>query len=127
MTMVQFRKFSLRVTEAEQFAIRAFGKAAGLNKGNGSGAPSPADLAQWNERFNFLIQRLAQPPEQLVTLFPSTRAKTRLPFGAPALDVIRKAQLVIEGRDIWQLMTVIAVSANMTQQQVLVTELRKSS
>ncbi|PWN35702.1 uncharacterized protein FA14DRAFT_160738 [Meira miltonrushii] len=99
--------------------------AGGLNKGDGSGAPSPADLAQWNEIFNLLIQRLAQPPEQLVTLFPSTRAKARLPFGAPALDGARKAQLEVEDRDIWQLMAAIAVSANMTQQQILVTGLRE--
>ncbi|MCO5584906.1 hypothetical protein L7F22_038838 [Adiantum nelumboides] len=97
---------------------------AGLNKADGF-APSPADLAQWNEIFNLLIQRLAQPPEQLVTLFPSTRAKARLPFGAPALDGARKAQLEVEDRDIWQLMAAIAVSANMTQQQILVTGLRE--
>lgn len=98
---------------------------ASLNKGDGSATPSPADLAQWNEIFNLLIQRLAQPPEQLATLFPSTRAKARLPFGAPALDGARKAQLEVEDRDIWQLMAAIAVSANMTQQQILVTGLRE--
>lgn len=99
------------------------------NAGAGSGAqtesiPSSAELAQWSEIFNLLVQRLAQPPMQLTTLFPSTRAKAKLPFGAPGLSAQRKAELEIEDRDIWQLMATMAISADMNQQQILVTGLR---
>lgn len=116
--------FLSRAASLRQSAPSSSSPRMGAVKGDES-APAPADLAQWNEIFNLLIQRLAQPPEQLVTLFPSTRAKARLPFGAPGLDGARKAQLEIEDRDVWQLMAAIAVSANMTQQQILVTGLRE--
>lgn len=106
-------------------SLRQSAPALADNPSDASAAPSSTDLAQWTEIFNLLIQRLAQPPSQLTTLFPSTRAKARLPFGAPPLDGHRKAVLEVEDRDVWQLMAAMAVSANMNQQQVLVTGLRE--
>ncbi|UZJ52791.1 hypothetical protein CBS101457_002111 [Exobasidium rhododendri] len=86
--------------------------------------PSPNELAQWSEIFNLLVQRLTFSPTQLASLFPSTRAKVNLPFGTP-IDPIRKNQLEVEDQDVWQLMAALAVSANMNQQQLIVTGLRE--
>jgi DNA topoisomerase 2-associated protein PAT1 len=89
--------------------------------GNG---PNANELAQWSEIFNLLIQRLTYSPSHLTSLFPSTRAKTNLPFGT-FIASKRKDQLEVEDQDVWQLMAALAVSANMNQQQLIVTGLRE--
>lgn len=86
--------------------------------------PNASELAQWAEIFNLLIQRLTYSPTQLASLFPSTRAKAGLAFGT-FIDAQRKNQLEREDQDVWQLMAALAVSANMNQQQLIVTGLRE--
>lgn len=104
--------------------LRQVAAAANSAAASAEGVPSASELSQWAEIFHLLVQRLAQPPTQLTTLFASTRAKARLPFGMPGLDDQRKAELEVEDRDVWQLMATMAIGADMSQQQILVTGLR---
>lgn len=86
--------------------------------------PNQNELSQWSEIFNLLIQRLTFSSTQLSSLFPSTRAKANLPFGT-MIESSRKNQLEVEDQSVWQLMAALAVSANMNQQQLIVTGLRE--
>lgn len=86
--------------------------------------PTANELSQWSEIFNLLTQRLTHSSTQLSTLFPSTRAKASLPFGT-TIEAARKNQLELEDQAVWQLMAALAVSADMNQQQAIVTGLRE--
>jgi DNA topoisomerase 2-associated protein PAT1 len=102
--------------------------------------PSSEDLDQWSQIFSLLFQRLSAPGV-LPSLFPSTRAKAKLPFGpgyylsgafgaatlADATKVSSKnyRNIDIEDEPVWNLMAAIAVACTMEQQQTLVAELRE--
>lgn len=106
-------------------------RAESLRQGVGASSPDAdavktpeSDLAQRKEIFDLLIQRLCANG-RLPMLFPSTRLRASLPFGAAYLDaqVARKAEE--EDEPVWNLMATLAVSATMDQQHILIRELRE--
>ena len=119
------------------FLIIFLSRAESLRQGGGA---SPEDLEQWSQIFSLLFSRLSGPG-MLPSLFPSTRAKAKLPFGpgyymsgafgSASLDTAalseskRFRNIDIEDEPVWNFMAALAVACNMDQQQTLVAELRE--
>ena len=59
--------------------------------------------------------------DQLLTLFPSTRAAALIPFGTPYYG---QAGDVVRDQPVWQFLAALALHSAPEQQQVLVTRLR---
>ncbi|KAM0793635.1 hypothetical protein ACM66B_001067 [Microbotryomycetes sp. NB124-2] len=89
-------------------------------------APEEQDVAQWNHTFDGLFNTLSS---MLQIIFPSNRLLARLPFGSSAylnvqaVDTIRP-EIDLDDEPVWQFLASVAVCANATQQQALVTTLR---
>lgn len=116
------------LTRAE--TLKAAASAAPPAEGDNSAPPpepiaSQADLDQYMGTFNHLFHRLTTSA-QLNYLFPSTRS---VPFGAGlyaqhSSPVQHESILDAEDEPVWHFLAALAVSSDMTQQQVLVTEVR---
>ncbi|KDQ19171.1 hypothetical protein BOTBODRAFT_63273 [Botryobasidium botryosum FD-172 SS1] len=83
--------------------------------------PTPEELQQWQSIFEHLFLLLSN---HLLSLFPSTRVTTSLPFG-PGYYVQPPKGLDFADQPVWQFLAALALNASMTQQQALVTELRE--
>lgn len=88
--------------------------------------PDPAEFEQWVNVFGVLIDRLALNA-QLPELFPSTRIRASVPFGADYMlgSMMHGAyDADAEDEPVWNLAALLAIHSNLAQQQVLVQELR---
>ena len=93
---------------------------------------APDELEQWTNVFGVLLERLSVNG-QLAELFPSTRFKAMMPFGlefyraslhGPGAPPPHAFDADAEDEPVWNLMALLAIHANLAQQQVLVQELR---
>ncbi|WFD33425.1 DNA topoisomerase 2-associated protein pat1 [Malassezia cuniculi] len=89
--------------------------------------PDPAELEQWVNVFGVLLDRLAHNA-QLPELFPSTRVRAAVPFGADYMfNNMMRGNVFdndVEDEPVWNLAALLAIHSNLAQQQVLVQELR---
>lgn len=90
---------------------------------------TPADeIEQWNNVFGVLLDRLSLNG-QLPQLFPSTRMKSYMPFGLDLYggSAMQPASFNEDAEDepVWNLMALFAILADLSQQQILVQELRE--
>ena len=96
-------------------------RAGALRHATGADAPAPEDIAQWTSVFGVLFGRLTANA-QLPELFYSTRARAYEPFGVDLGVGARDADA--EDEHVWNFMALLAIHADLAQQQVLVQELR---
>lgn len=89
------------------------------------GAPDADELTQWHNVLGVLFNRLTADG-QLPSLFYSTRLTTYLPFGIDwhAHKSATAPDANLEDEPVWNLMALLAIHADLSQQQVLVQELR---
>ncbi|WFD22504.1 DNA topoisomerase 2-associated protein pat1 [Malassezia equina] len=92
-------------------------------------APAADELAQWNSVQGVLLSRLSAQG-QLPSLFFSTRVQEYVPFGIDMHLAGRRPgshapDADIEDEPAWNLMALFAIHADLSQQQVLVQELRE--
>ena len=92
-------------------------------------APPAADeLEQWYSVLGVLFNRLSSDG-QLPSLFYSTRAASYMPFGVDMFSLGTVAGHApdsnAEDEPVWNFMALLAIHANLSQQQVLVQELRE--
>lgn len=89
--------------------------------------PAADELEQWHNVLGVLLNRLSADG-QLPSLFYSTRAKTYMPFGvdfhAAGGIAANAPDSHVEDEPVWNLMALLAIHSDLTQQQVLVQELR---
>lgn len=112
------------LSRAEALKQAAAGGAAA-----GGEVPAPDELAQWSNVLGVLMSRLAAQG-QLPQLFFSTRLQSYLPFGVDMYMASRRPGAAspdpdAEDEPVWNLMALLAIHADLAQQQVIVQELRE--
>lgn len=107
-------------------SLRQAAGSTGESDSNNSTAPTQEEQAQWSSIFQLLFERLVTGSGGLNNLFPSTRAKSNLPFGISFYHLQPLQSTLDElDKDVWNLYAALAVSSTMEQQSILVQELRE--
>ena len=87
---------------------------------HGPVAPSPEDLAQWQQEYNALFGLLQT---HYASIFPSFYYLVPIQPNMSAIQL----SLGVDDMYVWQFLAAMAVGASMEQQHILVTEVRQVS